>query len=538
MRDGERGFDETWDVVVVGYGAAGACAALQAAEDGARVLVLDRFAGGGSTRRCGGVMYAGGGTPTQRGAGFEDTVDQMVAYLREETRGEADDAALRAFCEGSCGDLAWLEAHGLRFPSTFYAGKATVPPEGSGLYYSGNERSGPPPQAPRGHLPEGRGQRGKDLFRGLDRAVRAARVEVRTRHRVVGLARDGEGRVTGVEVLSLPATGPVAAIHEALFGVAIAARNAGKAIDAFERRVGKPRRIAARRGVIVAAGGFAFDEAMLAEHAPAFLGCMPLGTPGDDGAGIRLAQEAGAAVGSMDRCAAWRFLYPPEAFVKGILVNARGERFCDESLYGATIGRFVSEQLGGHAFLVVDAAVVRAVRAEAAADERLLDRPLGELVRGQANELVFRKMSTALNLAVNRKRADTPAALARACGLPAPAFERTLREHNERVRAGEPDAFGKHDEHRAPLEEPPFLAIVCDLDSKMFLGPTFTLGGVLTDALTGRALRADGTPVEGLYAAGRTAVGLCTGGYVSGLSIADCVFSGRNAGRSAARATS
>jgi len=46
--------------------------------------------------------------------------------------------------------------------------------------------------------------------------------------------------------------------------------------------------------------------------------------------------------------------------------------------------------------------------------------------------------------------------------------------------------------------------------------------------------RADGSPVPGLYAAGRTAVGLCSHSYVSGLSLADCVFSGRRAGRHAA----
>jgi len=46
----------------------------------------------------------------------------------------------------------------------------------------------------------------------------------------------------------------------------------------------------------------------------------------------------------MHRCAAWRFLYPPTAFLRGVLVNLHGERFCDESLYGATVGRALVEQ--------------------------------------------------------------------------------------------------------------------------------------------------------------------------------------------------
>jgi 3-oxo-5alpha-steroid 4-dehydrogenase len=54
----------------------------------------------------------------------------------------------------------------------------------------------------------------------------------------------------------------------------------------------------------------------------------------------------------------------------------------------------------------------------------------------------------------------------------------------------------------------------------------------VVDEETGGVKRDDGTVIEGLYAAGRTAVGVCSQQYVSGLSIADCVYSGRRAGRS------
>jgi 3-oxo-5alpha-steroid 4-dehydrogenase len=60
-----------------------------------------------------------------------------------------------------------------------------------------------------------------------------------------------------------------------------------------------------------------------------------------------------------------------------------------------------------------------------------------------------------------------------------------------------------------------------------------TLGGLVVAEDTGQVRRADGTTVAGLYAAGRSAVGLCSRSYVSGLSLADCVFSGRRAGRHA-----
>jgi 3-oxo-5alpha-steroid 4-dehydrogenase len=61
-----------------------------------------------------------------------------------------------------------------------------------------------------------------------------------------------------------------------------------------------------------------------------------------------------------------------------------------------------------------------------------------------------------------------------------------------------------------------------------------TLGGLRVAEDTGQVLREDGSPIAALYAAGRTAVGLCSNTYVSGLSLADCVFSGRRAGKHAA----
>ena len=63
----------TADVVIIGFGAAGACAAIEAARAGADVVVLDRFAGGGATRLSGGVVYAVGGTPQQGAAGVSDS---------------------------------------------------------------------------------------------------------------------------------------------------------------------------------------------------------------------------------------------------------------------------------------------------------------------------------------------------------------------------------------------------------------------------------------------------------------------------------
>src|SRR3546814_8028469 len=73
-------WDDTADVLVVGFGGAGACAAIEAREAGADVIAIDRFAGGGATAYSGGIIYAGG-TRFQKEAGFEDNAEQMSSYL-------------------------------------------------------------------------------------------------------------------------------------------------------------------------------------------------------------------------------------------------------------------------------------------------------------------------------------------------------------------------------------------------------------------------------------------------------------------------
>ncbi len=127
------------DVVVVGWGAAGACAAIEARSHGASVLVIDRFEGGGASALSGGVVYAGGGTPYQRQAGFEDAPDAMFDYLRREVHGVVSDPTLRRFCDESAANLQWLEEQGARFGATMPPTKTSYPPDGCYLYYSGNE---------------------------------------------------------------------------------------------------------------------------------------------------------------------------------------------------------------------------------------------------------------------------------------------------------------------------------------------------------------------------------------------------------------
>jgi 3-oxo-5alpha-steroid 4-dehydrogenase len=533
---GSLPWDEEFDVIIIGFGGAGACAAIEAADSGSRVLVVERFTGGGATQRSGGVIYAGGGSRAQRHAGFGDSTEKMHRYLSIETGGVVDSKTLRSFCASSVDTLAWLEKLGIIIPEKYYQKKTTQPPGGYGLYFSGNEKQYTAAEpVPRGHVPDGTGMSGGALYGALRKGALERGVTVRCRCRAAGLIIDN-GAVIGIEALSLKNGRIAAALHGLFFNLGMAGGVFRKLLRRFEDAWSVPSRIGARGGVIISAGGFIFNRAMMLEHAPGYAGCMPLGTPGDDGNGILLGRSAGGAVVSMDACAASRFFCPPEAFVSGLLVNREGDRFCDESLYGATLSRHISVQPGRRAWLVIDARLHRKAREQMKEEERLRGVPIGRILSGEMNALIFRKAMSFINRRVNRTKARTLSALEKKCGIPAGSLTRSVVLYNRNFAAGSKDEFGKSDSYLAAIEKPPFYAVDCRLDSRLFPSPCLTLGGLRVNGLTARVLREDGSPVPGLYAAGRSAAGVCSRSYVSGLSLADCLFSGRNAGRSASQA--
>jgi 3-oxo-5alpha-steroid 4-dehydrogenase len=539
-------FDREVDIVVVGFGAAGASAAVTAAEGGASVLALDRWGTGGATSRSGGIVYAGGGTPQQRAAGFDDDPDAMFEYLRQECDGSVGDDVLRAFCRRSAADLAWLESHGVQIAEGFEPRKVVTPiSDETGLYYSGNERQRPTSKGavPRGHRVAGVGMTGKDLHVRLAAAAHARGVEVLDGARPLRLVEE-DGRVVGVEALVLPERPAVRARHRLLGNLAnwsgYATRGVPAAlrrrIEAFELRHGHVQRVRARRGVVLAAGGFSFNRAMLEREAPAYRGVMPLGTAGDDGSGIELGRSVGAATRHLDSCGASRFVAPPAALCQGVLVDAAGERICDETLYAATLSREIARH-GGRGWLVIDAGIAERTRAELREWPRMRDQSLRALRTGRANAVLFPRVFGPLNLYLNGRSAPTLAAVAEASGIDAAGLERTVDRYNDDARAARPDAVGKAPAHMAPLERGPFRAIPVHLDSVLFPAPCITLGGLDVDNHTQAVLRSDGSAIPGLYAAGRTANGIASRSYVSGLSIADCIFSGRNAGLALTTAT-
>jgi 3-oxo-5alpha-steroid 4-dehydrogenase len=148
-------WNEEVDVVIVGFGAAGASAAIEATERRLEALVIERFNGGGATAVSGGVIYSGGGTRIQKEAGIEDRVEDMVHYLEIEIGDGVLPHTLRDFCETSVETFAWLEKHGLEFKASLCPKKTSYPLDKYCLYFSGNEAFLPHREkaqpAPRGH---------------------------------------------------------------------------------------------------------------------------------------------------------------------------------------------------------------------------------------------------------------------------------------------------------------------------------------------------------------------------------------------------
>lgn len=521
-------WDEGADVVVVGLGAAGITAAIEARERGADVCVLDRFEGGGATAISGGVFYAGGGTHLQREAGVHDTVENMYRYLSMEVQDAVSEATLRDFCETSPANLKWLTDRGVPFFSNLCPFKTSYPPNEYHLYYSGNE-SFPPYRdqaepAARGHRADGGAFPGANIVEPLRQVAVTQGVRIQLQARVSRLVVDGAGRVVGAEYHHLPSR-LWREIHLRLHrlettiakvapGLAAGLR---KRIEAIEQGHSAPKRIRSHRGLILCAGGFVFNREMVAEHVPEFLPGLPLGTAGDDGVGIRLGQSVGGKVDQMHRASAWRFLYPPDAFAQGILINDEGERFANELWYGSKIGEAMVEENRGVATLIIDEDLKRL------AHEQSKPGHLQWFQRGVA----------LMNLYFNCKKAKDLDALAEMLEVSRERLERTLDEYNAAAEGTRSDRFGKDPDKMHPLQRGPFYAIDCSLGSKRHLCAVMTLGGLAVDEKTGQVMSENGGVVPGLYAAGRNATGICSRQYVSGLSIADCVYSGLRAARHA-----
>ncbi|MDV8071044.1 FAD-binding protein [Rhodococcus sp. IEGM 1366] len=522
--------EQPYDVIVVGYGAAGASAAIEAADAGARVLVLDRGYGGGASALSGGVVYAGGGTRHQKAAGLIDTPGFMFDYLRQEVGDAVSERTLRAFCESSVEMVDWLEEQGAEFRGTLCPYKTSYPTDNHYLYYSGNEKAWPfvehATPAARGHRQLATGlNSGKELFARLSGSAMAKGVHFLPLSRVQSLIIE-DGQIAGVKYRTVD--------RESAAGIQYAklVKRASKLTNWAPWLIGSVTAAAEKlwqengtdgearaRTVVLSAGGFIFNPEMKAKYAGDFADLTPLGTEGDDGSGITLGVSAGGSTDKLERMTAWRFMSPPNAFLEGVTVGPQGGRIANEDLYGTTHSDIMIREHQGKGFLLLDSRQWNKARKQLPHQTQL-----------------FQRLQAAyLFSPFGHKKAKTISALAKKLGVPAEAVSETVNAYNEGINSGTGDPAHKAPSLCTPVAEGPFYAInIAIKNAFAYPTPGLTLGGLRVDETTGEVLRDNNEAIAGLYAAGRNAIGICSNNYISGLSLADCIYSGRRAGRHAA----
>jgi 3-oxo-5alpha-steroid 4-dehydrogenase len=464
---------DTWheeaDVVVVGFGAAGAAAAYEAASSGAATLVLERTgAAGGAAAMSDGFVYLGGGTPEQLEAGFADSVENMRTFLTAACGPEPDLDKIAVYCERSLEHRDWLVGRGVRFLGTVLPdANGTSPLDGEGLMFTGGENAWPYDEiaapAPRGHVVQGGRPGGAVLMQVLADAAERAGARPLFDTRAERLVLDEQGRVAGI----------VAA------------------------RYGEEVAIRARTGVVLTAGGFINSAEMVAQYAPAVHATkLRLGTDGDDGHGIRMAMAVGGRIKRMDAIECALPFNAPRNLVHGVIVNRRGQRFINEDTYMGRVGQTSLVHEGGQAYLIVD-------------EEHYTPTWLGYRAKWVC---------------------ETAAELESEMGLPTGALQATLDYFNAHAERGEDPLFHKRPPTLGPLRG---ALAAMDLRSHKFVYAPFTLGGLDTQVDGAvRNLDGDPIPglfAAGRTTSGVAAQGYCSGlslgdstlfGRLAGLSAA------------------
>ena len=505
------------DVVVAGSGAAGMTAALTAANLGLSALVIEKAGSfGGSTARSGGGIWAPGNS-VLRAAGVKDTPEQARAYLAYVAGGIPAERreALLAHGPDMLGlvlaktpvRFAWVPGYADYYPEApggLAAGRSIEPVPLDGRRVLGEELA----HLARPYLPSPVAiTQAEYRWLSLGRHPRGVRAAVRV------AARAARARLLGQRVLSmgqalaaglragLVASGVPVWLDTPLAGLEV---EDGRVTGVRVTRDGEPALIRARRGVLIATGGFERDEQMRRRYQRAPTGTeWTTGAAGNTGDGIRAGLDLGAATGLMDD--AW---WGPSIPLRGgpyfclaerslpgcMLVNGAGQRFVNES------APYVDAV---HAMYDANTPENPHIPAWLVFDQRYRDR---YVFAGLPPHRPLPRRWYAAGAVV---RADDLAGLAQAAGVDAEGLVKTVARFNEFAATGRDEDFGRggsaYDRYYgdprlanpnlAPLARPPFYAV------KIVPGDLGTKGGLRTDEMA-RVLRPDGTVIEGLFAAG------------------------------------
>jgi 3-oxosteroid 1-dehydrogenase len=498
--------DETCDVVVAGSGSAGLVAALRTSEAGLSTVVLERtdLLGGTTALSAAGIWIPA--NHHAAAAGIGDDRERALAYIRALAPAgwrETEDALWRSFVEEAPNMLSFLERNTpLRFSLT---DQPDPFPDACGGRQKGRMVSpgalrrrlaGPfasvlrPPTLT--HLFTYQEALSLDPGRHPVRSVLRKLPAIMVRY-LTGARGMGTALVTGLVRGCLDQGCSIRINARAIRPVIENNRVTGLVVEQNGRR----RTIRARRGVILATGGFEWDSERLTKHFPGptdFVGSPP----GNDGDAHRIAGEAGAQFAHMDQANITGGIpLSPDRLPFGIshyfhqeanaiIVNRHGRRFVNE--YRFNLGEVIDERdlatgqaMHLPAWLVSDA-------------EFLKNSPIVRYFAARNPGWLIKR--------------DDPAALADAISVSAVELKETLERFNDFCRRGVDEDFHRHElgsrkmsiggsgqNRLKPIRKPPYLAIPFN---RTILS---TKGGPRTDA-GGRVLRPDGSVIHGLYCAG------------------------------------
>jgi len=456
-------WDRLVDVVVIGTGYAGLAAAIEAHDAGANVILIEksRIIGGNSVIASG--AYNAVDPVRQQKQKIEDSIELHYRQTLEGGDFRGDPEKVRYFVEHALEGLQWLEKMGIEFEPTVYTVVGAL--------------------WPRSHDPAKKG-RGGAIIRGMKEEVVKRKIPILMECQLTGIVRQKplDGDVLGVE--------------------------------AQYRK--KKMYIKAKKGVVLATGGFGADVVMRSKYDPRLNAEVPTTNVATaTGEAIVYAEDLGADVIGMDYI---QLLVACNFFTKqyGSLANLG----IDSAIFVNTNGkRFVSEDSR------------RDVLAEG-----VLKQPQKVLL-WVADDTCQKRFNPEVTNAIIKEgysfRADTLEELAKILNvkfnIPEKTFLETVAKYNQMVAKGKDEEFGKKTANLKPIEKAPFWA------SPTQAGVHHTMGGLRTKGTTGQVFDRYGKVIPRLYAAGEVTGGVHGANRLGGNATADCIVFGRIVGINAAR---